>query len=46
MNSVDKLVTPMELTGELSNTQLYDKVGEYNTLYYNDNNCRLEEYEN
>ena len=45
MNSVDKLITPMELTDELLNTQSYDKIEEYKTLEYNENNCRLEEYE-
>ena len=32
MNSVDKLITPMELTYKLLNTQFYDKIEEYKTL--------------
>ena len=31
MNSVDKLIAPMNLTDELLNTQFYDK-NEYKTL--------------
>ena len=42
---VDELITPMELTDEVLNTQLYDKVNEYKTLEYNNDNCRLETYE-
>ena len=45
MNSVDKLITPMELTDELLNTQIYDTIEEYKTLEHNKQNCRLEEYE-
>ena len=40
----DKLIIPMELTDELSNTQFYDKVEGYKTVQYNLRNCRLEEY--
>ena len=43
MNNVDKLITPMDLTDELLNTQFYDKIEEYQTLEYNKKNCRLEE---
>ena len=32
MGSVDKLIIPMELTDEVSNTQFYDKAEEYKTL--------------
>ena len=32
MNSVDKLIAPMDLTDELLNTQFCDKTEEYNTL--------------
>ena len=44
MNNVDKLIAPMNLTDELLNTQLYDKIEEYKTLEYKKRNCRLEEY--
>ena len=44
MDNVDKLITPMELTDEVLNTQFYDKVNDYKTLEYNRKNCRLEEY--
>ena len=44
MENVDKLITPMELTDDVLNTQFYDKVDAYNTLEYNEKNCRLEEY--
>ena len=40
----DKLISPMELTYEVLNTQIYDKVGDCKTLQYNDRNCILEEY--
>ena len=40
----DKLVTPMELTDEVLNTQFYDKVDGGKTLHYNETNCRLEGY--
>ena len=40
----DKLITPMELTDEVLNTQFYDKVEGYKTLEDNKKNCRLEEY--
>ena len=42
MDSVDELITPMELTGEVLNTQFYDKVDGCKTLEYNSKNCRLE----
>ena len=42
IENVDKLITPMELTDEVLNTQFYDKVDDYNTLEYNEKNCRLE----
>ena len=32
MNSVDSLITPMELTDDIMNTQFYDKVADYKTL--------------
>ena len=35
MDNVDKLITPMELTDEVLNTQVYDKVDDYKTLEYN-----------
>ena len=44
IDNVDKLITPMELTGEVLNTQFYDKVDDYKTLEYIKRNCRLEEY--
>ena len=34
----------MELTGEVLNTQFYDKVEDYKTLHHNERNCRLEEH--
>ena len=42
MNNVDSLITPMELTDEVLNTQLYYKAKGYKTLQYNVRNCRLE----
>ena len=45
MNSVEQMIAPMDLTDELLNTPFYDEIEEYNTLYYNNKNCRLEEYE-
>ena len=45
MNNVGKLITPMDLTDELLNTQIYDKFEEHETLEYNKKSCRLEEYE-
>ena len=44
MDSVDKLISPMELTDEVLNTQFYHKANDYKTLEYNLQNCRLEEY--
>ena len=35
IDTVDKLITPMELTDEALNTQSYDKVDGYKTLRYN-----------
>ena len=35
MDNVGKLITPMELTDEVLNTQFYDKVDDYKTLGYN-----------
>ena len=35
MDNVDKLITPMELTDEVLNTQFYYKVNGYKTLEYN-----------
>ena len=35
MDSVDKLITPMELTDEVLNTQFYYKVNDYTTLECN-----------
>ena len=36
MDNVGSLITPMELTDDIMNTQLYDKVDDYNTLEYNE----------
>ena len=44
MDNVDKPITPMELTGEVLNTHLYDNVEGYKTLEQNKKNCRLEEH--
>ena len=44
MDSVDSLITPMELTNDIMNTQFYDKVGDYKK-HHNKKNCRLETYE-
>ena len=35
IEKVDKLTIPMEMTGEVLNTQFYDKVDDYKTLEYN-----------
>ena len=43
MDNVDKLITPMELTDEVFNTQFYYKVNDYKTLRYYFS-CRLETY--
>ena len=43
IDSVDKLITPMELTDEVLNRQFHDTVEDYKTLEYNKKNCRLEE---
>ena len=45
MGNVDKIITPMELTDEVLNTQVYYKVNDYKTLEYNFRNCKLEAYE-
>ena len=45
INNVDKLIIPMELTDEVLKTQFYDKVEDYKTLEYNENNCKLQKYE-
>ena len=45
INNVGKLITPMKLTYEVLNTQVYDTVDDYKTLEYNSNNCRLETFE-
>ena len=45
MNSVGKLIAPMNLTDELLNTQFYDKIEEYKALEHNKKSCRLEGYE-
>ena len=42
--SVDKLMTPMDLTDGLLNTQLYDKIEECKEFEHIRNNCILEEY--
>ena len=34
MDTVDKLITPMELTDEVLNTQFCYKVNDYKTLEY------------
>ena len=39
LDSVDKLITPMELTDDVLNTQFYDKVDDYKTLEYNSKNA-------
>ena len=35
VDKVGKLITPMDLTDEMLNTQFYDKVTDYKTLEYN-----------
>ena len=45
MDNVDSLITPMELTDDIMNTQFYDKVDDYKTLEYNKKTCRLDTYE-
>ena len=45
IDNVDKLIIPMELSDEVLNTQFYDKVEDYKTLEYNENNCKLQKYE-
>ena len=42
IDTVDKLIIPVELTDEVLNTQFYDKVDDCKTLQYNETNCRLE----
>ena len=32
MDNVDSLITPMEMTDDIMNTQFYNKVDDYNTL--------------
>ena len=32
MDNVDSLINPMELTDDIINTKLYDKVDDYKTL--------------
>ena len=44
MDKVDSLITPMELTDDIMNTQFYDKVDDYKTLADNKKNCSLEAY--
>ena len=44
LNNIDKLITPILLTEELINTQFYDKVEEYRTLYYTKQSNIPEEY--
>ena len=44
LDTGDKLITPMELTDEVSNTQFHDRVDDYKTLQYNERNFRLEAY--
>ena len=34
-HSADLLITPMELTGDMMNTQVYGKVDDYKTLVHN-----------
>ena len=45
MDSVDSLITPMELTDDIMNTQFYDKVDDYKALEHTQNKCRFETYE-
>ena len=45
MTNGDALITPMELTDEVMNTQLYDKVDDYKPFECNKSNCILETYE-
>ena len=45
MDNVGSLITPMEMTYDIMNTQFYDKVDDYKTLEYNKTNCVLETYE-
>ena len=42
IDNVDKLITPMEWTGEVLNTQFCYKVEDFNTLEYNKKSCILE----
>ena len=44
MDNADKLITPMALTGEVLNTQFYDKINDYKTLGHNFKKCRSEEH--
>ena len=44
IDNVDNLISPMELTDEVLNTQIYDKVDGYKTLEHIFQNCRLEGY--
>ena len=44
IGNVDKPITPMEMTDEVSNTQFYETVDDYKTLEHNTKNCRLEEH--
>ena len=43
MDNVDSLVTPMELTDDIMNTQFYDKVDDYKTSEYK-RDYRLDTY--
>ena len=45
MNNAGSLTIPMEMTGDIMNTQFYDKVDDYKTLEQIKKNCRLETYE-
>ena len=45
MDNVDLLITPIEMTDDIMNTQLHDKVDEHKTLEYNKKNYILETYE-
>ena len=39
IDTVDKLIIPMEITDEVLNTQFHDNVEEYKTLQYNVKNA-------
>ena len=44
-NDIGKLVTPMPLTDDIMHTQSYNKVDEYNTLYYTNHLYKQDKFE-